>query len=150
MNTRVMSRILAGVCLVGATSLATAGDWEVWTEKRNGDRLVVATSFAGDAKIEDAQIDLKVEGSFEVISVETLHKDAVCVASAARGLLRSLPPSGAGTPLAKAAADTCVFTLRVLGAKTWEPEQLVKVEKTECASSYTGLVPCEGSIRRLK
>ncbi len=142
--------IFAFVALAMVSLSAQAGGWEVWTEKKGADQLTVVASFAGDSKIEDAHLDLAIGSGFEVVDIQTVQKGAVCAASTEKGLLRALPPSGAGAPLAKTLSDTCVFTVRITASKGWAPESLVEVEKNLCSSSFTGLLDCEVSIRALK
>jgi len=145
----VSQKYLAGLALALVATSASAGGWEVWTEKKGADRLTVVASFNGDGRIEDAQVDLSLAGSFEVLDVQTLKKGAVCVASAEASMLRALPPSGAGKALSKSASDTCMFTVRMV-TKGWVASEVVSVKKTECASSYDGLIDCAAAVSELK
>ncbi len=147
----ILSKAILSAALCGLTaSSAIAGDWEVWTEKRGSDQLTIVTSFGGNGLIEEAQIDLNMSGAFEVIDTQVLQKGSVCVASAEKNIIRSVPPSGAGTALKSKATDACMFTLRLTSVKAWEPTEVVSVGFKECASSVKGVVPCEASVKMVK
>jgi hypothetical protein len=151
MNILISKLALASAALV-IGGAATAGDWEVWTEKRSETEMVLMTSFAGDGQTEEAHLDLSLAGPFEIVKIDTLQKGAICVGSSERNMLRAVPPSGAGTPLSQEATDACMFTLRVKsqGKGRANAAGLVKISRSECSSSYAGDVPCAAKIQSLK
>lgn len=137
--------------LFGASATQVlANGWEVWTEKQGADRLTIVASFAGDGLVEEAQLDLNLKGSFEVLDTQVLQKGSVCFAHPESNTIRAVPPSGAGKALKSASTDTCMFTVRITSLKGWSPTEVVGVSLNECASSVKGLVPCEASIRMVK
>jgi len=144
-----IAKFTAGVVVLGALSVspASANGWEVWTEKQSADKVTVVASFGGDGSIEEAQLDLKVSGPFEVLEVSTLRKGSICFGNAEKNVLRAVPPSGAGSALKAAMTDTCMFTLRVLSPKGWSAEGIVDVGFKECASSVKGVVGCEAKFQ---
>jgi hypothetical protein len=145
---KLFAKIVLGSTALGLAGGVAAGDWEVWTQNRAGPNMVIMTSFAGDGSTEEAHLDLEMAVPFEVVHVDTLQKGAVCVASKERNVLRAVPPSGAGQPLAKNATEACMFTIRVKGNPTLA--EIVKVSFAECTSSVTGDVPCAAKVQALK
>jgi len=150
MNSFIVKSGLVAALIATSVAPAIAGDWEVWTEKQGSDKLTIVTSFAGNGSIEEAHIDLNIDGNFEVVDTQVLQKGSVCVASAEKNIIRSLPPSGAGSALKSKATDTCLFTIRMTSVKTWNPAEVVTVGFKECASSTKGSVPCDASIKMVK
>jgi len=138
---------MLGAALVLSASHASAGGWEVWTEKSSADRLVVVASFTGEGSIDEAQLDLEVNSGFEVIEARALGKGTICFGNPEVNILRSVPPSGAGKALKSSAVDACMFTLRVSAPKGWAPAEMVSTKFVECASSSEGgVVPCQAKF----
>ncbi len=128
---------------------ASAAGWEIWTEKQGSDQLVIVTSFSGDGELDEAQVDLSVMGGFEILEAKSLMKGAICAGFKDQSMLRSVPPSGAGSALKSQSTDACMFTIRVTGAKVWTPSEVLKANPI-CASSTKGMVSCDASMRSVK
>lgn len=150
MNIKSLGLVGLAVAGIACSSMAVAGEWSVSLDSKGGNRVEVIATFNGDAITEEAQIDLKPKGAFVVEKVESLISGSVCVGSAEKGILRAVPPSGAGTGLAKSAHDTCVFTIRFLQKELLADfAAQFDVSFAECASSKVAGVACTHSIRQL-
>lgn len=148
-----MNKILTGLLVMAFAAPALAGEWSAWTEVRKNGEVVVMTSFAGDGATEDAQLDLTVLKAFTVVGVDTIQKDSVCEAFVERNMLRSVPPSGAGTPLSSAQTETCMFVLRPLAKDLGADavKSLLQVKFAECASSYEDKKPsCVANVKAVR
>lgn len=124
------------VASVLVCSSASAGQFNVWTYN-SGDRGMVTVSFAGDEISQDAQLDLAIPAGYEFVEAKTLVAGSVCAGSTKDRLLRAVPPSGAGSPLASAETDYCSFVLRAKGGikpAGGSPVQLTP-RLTECAGA---------------
>lgn len=152
---RTIKNLIAASAFVGsliACGSAMAGEWDVWVDKSRNNEITIAASFSGDTKTEDTQLDLTVAAGFTVVDVQTLVAGSVCAAFPEKGFVRAVPPSGAGRALAKAASDTCIFTLKLTekAASSRVAKDMIDVKFIECVSSYTGDQPCTSNIRALE
>ncbi|MGQ0800466.1 MAG: hypothetical protein ACT4NL_10185 [Pseudomarimonas sp.] len=149
-NFFLKSNAITALLLLGVAGSASASGWEVWAEKQGSDRLTVVTSFSGDGELDEAQVDVTLKASFEIIDAQPLMEGAVCVGSSEKGVLRSVPPSGAGTALKSKTTDACMFTVRVTGAKGWSALEMLDKTRPICASSTKGMVDCAASVKLVK
>jgi hypothetical protein len=131
----IMKRIL--MFLAGSAffaGAATAADFQVWTYADKGGRgAVLAVSFIGDGATQEAQIDLKIPAGFRITESVVKTAGSVCAASAEKGLIRAVPPSGEGKPLPSGMMDVCTFKLASTGEKVGAPK--VEVAFKECADA---------------
>lgn len=146
----LFNSLAAGAVLLGSCAVAQAGDWSVNLDPKGGNRVDVILSFSGDGATEDTQIDVKVKSPFRVLSTDTLMKGSVCVASVEKAILRAVPPSGAGSALAKSINDTCVFSLMFDQKSAMDDfASEFEVGFVECASSVSGAVKCGDSVSQM-
>lgn len=129
---------VASMLVAGSVS---AADFQVWTYADKGGRdAVVSVSFIGDGQTQDAQIDLKIPDGYRVSGSSTKTAGSVCAASAEKALLRAVPPSGDGKPLASAMMDVCTFKLTATGEKAVGKPQ-IEVAFKECGGA-AGATAC--------
>lgn len=131
-----MKRVLMlAVASILATGTAFAGDFQVWTyADKNGRDAVVSVSFVGDGQTQDAQIDLKIPEGYRVVGSSTKVAGSVCAASAEKGLLRAVPPSGEGKALPSSMMDVCSFKLSATGEKA-SGKPKIEVAFKECVGA---------------
>jgi hypothetical protein len=132
----IMKRIL--MVLAGSAffaGAATAADFQVWTYADKGGRgAVLAVSFIGDGATQEAQIDLRIPEGFRVDGSAVKTAGSVCAASAEKGLIRAVPPSGEGKPLPSGMMEVCTFKLVSTGEKAVGKPK-IEVAFKECADS---------------
>ena len=130
-----MRFVAAAVAAVVSCS-ASAGQFNVWTYQSGGNHIV-KVSFAGDQASQDAQLDLAIPAGFEVAEAKALVNGSVCAGSAESGILRAVPPSGAGKALPSAETDYCSFVLKAKGGikPAGKGPVELKARLTECAGA---------------
>jgi len=115
-----------------AAGSVSAADFQVWTQGDKGGRNVALTvSFIGDGATQEAQLDLRIPAGFRVAESSVKMAGSVCVGLADKGLIRAVPPSGAGKPLPSALTDVCTFKLTSTGEKLAGVPQ-IEVAFKEC------------------
>lgn len=119
---------------IGATILAStgalAGNFEVWTYN-TGSTMDVVVSFSGEGKTQDSQLDFQFPDWAASVKAEVVVPGSVCVASKEAGIIRAVPPSGAGEALSSKAVDYCRFSLK---AKPGVERTELGQRFVECAS----------------
>ena len=119
---------------------ASAADFQVWSYADKGGRdVVLAVSFIGDGKTEEAQIDLRIPQGFRVAGSVVKTAGSVCAASGEKGLIRAVPPSGEGKPLPSGMMEVCTFKLTGTGEKVGAPK--FEVASKECGN-VSGSLAC--------
>ena len=109
-------KIAAAFCAAAFVSTsAFAGQFEMYYQHVGNNRLVAIVSFAGDATTQDAQADFSFGPELEFVSAKTKVAGSVCAGSQEKGLIRIVPPTGAGKPLSTKAMDYCSFSFTVKG-----------------------------------
>lgn len=128
-----MKRAMVFAALMIAAGVSNAGDFQTWTYAGKGGNVVLAVSFIGDGVTQDAQLDLRIPEGYRVTGSATKAAGSVCASFADKGIIRAVPPSGAGKPLESTMMDVCTFNLvaakgAVASAPTFE------VAFKECAA----------------
>ena len=111
---RFASFVIGSLLLSGT---ASAADFQVWTYAAKGSDLIVSVSFMGDGKTQEAMIDLAIPAGYRIVDSAVKMSGSVCAASAEKGLMRVVPPSGEDKALGKSMTDVCSFRLASTGEK---------------------------------
>ena len=128
--------LATAVASIFACSAASAGQFNVWTYE-SGKRNNVTVSFAGDGVAQDAQLDLAIPAGYEFVEAKALVAGSVCAGSNEAGMLRAVPPSGAGQALPSAETDYCSFVIAAKGGikPAGQGSVELKPRLTECAGA---------------
>ena len=124
-----------------ANGSVSAADFQVWSQAdKSGRDVLLSVSFIGDGATQEAQLDLRIPAGFRVADSVVKTAGSVCVGLGEKGLIRAVPPSGAGKPLPSGLMDVCSFKLISTGEK---PAGAPKIEVAfkECGDT-TGARSC--------
>lgn len=126
---RTLMVLATSMFAIGSVS---AADFQVWTQAdKSGRNVLLSVSFIGDGVTQDAQIDLRIPAGFNVSESSVKMAGSVCAAFGDKGMIRAVPPSGAGKPLPSGLSDVCTFKLTSTGQKPAGVPQ-IEVAFKEC------------------